>query len=271
MNSSAPNARRPLANAPSRVPQPLRPVSDRNFERRLKVDFQMAEANEQIRIQEAYAKRDFPGRYTFFEKSYLEMREEIERTIFRHFSAANISDLGDLKILDIGCGSGGWLIDFIRWGAKPENLFGVDLLAERIALARHRLAGAHLTVGDARELPFSDAQFDIVLQSVVLSSVLSDENRAKIASGMIRVTRPKGLILSYDFSFDNPKNPDVRAVKKAELEKLFSSCAEVRSTKVTLAPPLARSLVKKSRFLFWLANQVGFLKTHLLISWRKQI
>jgi ubiquinone/menaquinone biosynthesis C-methylase UbiE len=229
----------------------------------------MAEANEQIRIQEAYAKRDFPGRYTFFEKSYLEMWQEIERRIFHHFSAANISDLSNLKILDLGCGSGAWLIEFMRWGARSENLYGVDLLFERIVLAKQRLPEAHLTVGDARELPFADAQFDIVLQSVVLSSVLSDENRRKITTEMTRVTKTSGLILSYDFSFDNPRNTDVRAVKKAELGKLFSSCAEVRSTKVTLAPPLARFLAQKSHFLFWLANQIGFLKTHRLISWRK--
>src|ERR1051325_11310925 len=136
------------------------------FERKLKADVPMAEANEQIRIQEAYAKRDFPGRYTFFEKSYLEMWQEIERRIFHHFSAANISDLSNLKILDLGCGSGAWLIDFMRWGARSENLYGVDLLSERIALANQRLPEAHLTVGDARDLPFADAQFDIVLQSV---------------------------------------------------------------------------------------------------------
>ena len=41
------------------------------------------------------------------------------------------------KIADIGCGTGNWLLEFIQWGAKPENLFGIDLNSPRIGEARH--------------------------------------------------------------------------------------------------------------------------------------
>ena len=37
------------------------------------------------------------------------------------------------RILDVGCGTGEQLGLFLEWGAKSENLFGIDLIPERIA------------------------------------------------------------------------------------------------------------------------------------------
>ena len=46
-------------------------------------------------------------------------------------------ELLDKKILDVGCGSGGVLRDFIKYGALPENLYGIDLLEDRIERAKN--------------------------------------------------------------------------------------------------------------------------------------
>ena len=39
----------------------------------------------------------------------------------------------------VGCGSGGNLLELLRLGFAPENLVGIELLAERHAAARERL------------------------------------------------------------------------------------------------------------------------------------
>jgi tRNA G46 methylase TrmB len=43
--------------------------------------------------------------------------------------------LDSKKILEIGCGSGDHLRDFVKWGARPENVTGVELLSDRVAEA----------------------------------------------------------------------------------------------------------------------------------------
>ena len=45
-------------------------------------------------------------------------------------------DLSRLRIVDVGCGSGGFLRQLISWGARPANLAGNEYQEDRIAQAR---------------------------------------------------------------------------------------------------------------------------------------
>jgi ubiquinone/menaquinone biosynthesis C-methylase UbiE len=45
--------------------------------------------------------------------------------------------LPDARILDVGCGTGDVLGWFYKRGASPKNLFGIDLVPERIEAARN--------------------------------------------------------------------------------------------------------------------------------------
>ena len=65
---------------------------------------------------------------------------------------------------------------------------------------------------------------------------------------MMRVVRPGGLILWYDYHVNNPFNPDVRAVTARELSALFQDC-DIERRRVTLAPPLARLVGPRSRVI----------------------
>ena len=56
---------------------------------------------------------------------------------------------------------------------------------------------------------------------------------------MLRVLKPGGLILWYDFHVDNPHNRDVQGVRKREIFELFSGC-DIRLHRITLAPPIVR-------------------------------
>lgn len=59
----------------------------------------------------------------------------------------------DKDILEVGCGTGYWLREFIKWGAQPENVAGVDLLYDHITEAKHLCPDAvRLDCGNAEKL-----------------------------------------------------------------------------------------------------------------------
>ena len=226
-------------------------------------------AAEEARIRRAYVERVGHGRYSWFDCAHLYAMQEVERVILRALRTHGFAALADLRILDIGCGYGVWLREFVKWGATPGNLVGIDLLEDRIAQAR-RLAppAMRLEIGSAAALPFEDAAFDIAVQSLVLTSVTDPDVRARIAAEMIRVVRPGGLILSYDYHVDNPANRDVRALTAADLRRLFGGC-DIARRRVTLAPPVARFVAPRSRALYALLAAIPLMKTHYVAAIRK--
>jgi hypothetical protein len=79
----------------------------------------------------------------------------------------------------------------------------------------------------------------------------------------VRVLRPGGALLWYDFRVDNPANPNVRGIGHRELEALFPGLA-CRVLSLTLAPPLARAVAPVSPGLARLLEGLPFLRSHLL-------
>jgi ubiquinone/menaquinone biosynthesis C-methylase UbiE len=221
-------------------------------------------ASELARIRAAYAKRNGRSIYSLFEPAQLLAIQERERRLLRLLSARGVTSLESSKILEVGCGTGLWLREFVRWGARPENITGVDLLPERIAEAR-RLCPPQLKLecGSATHLDSENAEFDLVVQSTVFTSILDPKVKIRIASEMLRVLRPEGSIVWYDFRFNNPRNPDVHGIKAKEVRSLFPGC-RVESHKVTLAPPLARPVARLSRTLHSILSSIAPLRTHYL-------
>jgi len=229
-------------------------------------------AQEESRIKEAYARRAVsvePGRYSCFDRANLFRSQQLERCCLGLLERYGCRPLGTKRILEIGCGSGYWLRELIQWGARPENLAGVDLLPDRIAeAARLCPAEVKLWCGSATRLDLPDASFDLVCQFVVFTSVLDAAMKRQLAAEMLRVVKPDGLILWYDFRVNNPRNADVRGVKKREIRDLFPGCA-IRLRRISLAPPLGRVAARHSRFLYHLLARIPWLCTHYLGVIRK--
>jgi ubiquinone/menaquinone biosynthesis C-methylase UbiE len=226
-------------------------------------------SREETRVVEAYARRARPDRYSWFNAAHLYAMQEIERGMLQLLESHGFTPLRDQRILDVGCGTGVWLRAFAEWGAAPSRLTGVDLQEQRIAEAR-RLAppAVRLVTGSAAELAFPDESFDIVLQSLMFTSILDQTVRNRVAGEMLRVVRPGGMILWYDYHVNNPSNADVRAVTAPELAQLFASCA-IDRRRVTLAPPIARLIAPRSRSVYALLAAVPPLKTHYLAAIRR--
>ncbi len=74
--------------------------------------------------------------------------------------------------------------------------------------------------------------------------------------------------LWYDFTFDNPRNPDVRGVPLSRVRALLPE-ARIAARRVTLAPPLARTVCRFHPSLYTLLNVLPLLRTHLL-AWAER-
>jgi ubiquinone/menaquinone biosynthesis C-methylase UbiE len=224
---------------------------------------------EESRIREAYARRRNGNLYSRFNPAYLLMVQEREQRFLSALARHGFAQLEYRKILEIGCGTGDLLRDFIKWGARPENVIGIDLLHERVTAAMELCPKAMVICqGDAAKLKFPNETFDIVVQSTVFTSVLDLGMKRQMASEMCRVLKPDGLILWYDYHMDNPRNPDVKGVKAREIYSLFPNC-QIHLQRITLAPPLTRLLARYSWLLCNLLSRIPWLCTHYVGVIRK--
>ena len=221
-------------------------------------------ADEPSAVAARYARRGSADRYSALQPDVLLLLQERQRALRRRLAAQGITDLAPLHVVEVGCGSGGNLLELLRLGCAPEHLQGIELLPERHAQARQVLpAATRLWLGDAVQAPVADATQDIVMQCTVFSSLLDDAFQQRLAQTMWRWLRPGGAVLWYDFTVDNPRNRDVRGVPLARLQALFPQ-GRIRSQRVTLAPPLARAVCRVYPSLYTVFNLLPVLRTHVL-------
>jgi SAM-dependent methyltransferase len=93
-----------------------------------------------------------------------------------------------MRHLDIGCGAGGALVLARERGAHVTGFDAAEALA---ILARERLPGAKVLVGDMEDLPFIDQSFDAV--TGINSFQFAGDQRQALAEAA-RVTRPGGSV-----------------------------------------------------------------------------
>jgi SAM-dependent methyltransferase len=103
---------------------------------------------------------------------------------------AGLNDGDD--VLDVGSGTGS-LTAAIAASAPASRVVGVDRSEPYVALARahHETARVRFEVGDAEQLQFADANFDLTISALILNFV---PNPQKALTEMIRVTRPTGTV-----------------------------------------------------------------------------
>lgn len=174
------------------------------------------------------------------------------------------SPVHKLRVLDVGCGVGARLRDFQRLGVQAANLAGVEQSAERVAICLRESPAFDVVQGQATQIPFPAASFDIVVNATMLSSILDNEVAARIAAEMRRVVRPDGLILSYDLAVGNPRNPDVRAVTLQDLAHWFPGM-DRRARSLGLPGAMVRRL-KLGAGLTRCLHAVPLLRSHWFVE-----
>ena len=216
-------------------------------------------------VRARYARRAaHDDRYSLTNPAALMAMQERQRALLRLFARRGFDDLSVLRLLEVGSGGGGNLLELLVLGFAPEHLAGIELLPERHVAARARLPAAlTLTCGDASTAAVAEASLDLVFVSTVFSSLLDDAFQQRLAEAMWRWLKPGGGVLWYDFTIDNPKNADVRGVPLARVRSLFPQ-AGVEHRRVTLAPPLARAVCRVHHGLYTVFNALPLLRTHVL-------
>lgn len=233
--------------------------------------------NEQKRIEGVYKRYDsdtnWKSRYSIFNTEVLLAVQELERKRLELLNQEGYAEkLNTCKIIDIGGGSGANCLRMIEYGANPENITFNEIYEPRFVAAKKRLPeSCEMLLCDACNIPPSyDEQYDIVCINTVFTSILDYEIRAKLARRIWKLTKPGGCVLWYDFKYNNPNNSNVKKVTLKELTSLFPE-GEIIARSVTLAPPIARRVIKVpvvGKILYY-CLQVGGLRTHIFALIKK--
>src|SRR5258705_13426782 len=89
------------------------------------------------RIRAAYGRRaDGDRRYSWFSPGHLFLIHQRERAMLRTLSRLGWTDLRQKRMLDLGCGDGYWLREFLKWGVPPDGAVGLDVVGGRVRRAR---------------------------------------------------------------------------------------------------------------------------------------
>src|SRR3989344_1447352 len=105
------------------------------------------------------------------------------------------------KILDVGCGSGVFLLEFIKMGA---TVVGIDYSQKMLSMAEAELKlykipkdKYKLILANATNLPLKNQSFDLVL-ATGLTDYMTDQDDLKFLQEAARVLKPNGsLIVSF--------------------------------------------------------------------------
>lgn len=124
------------------------------------------------------------------------------RAFYRRIAGLARLNKGD-HVLDVGCGTGSLAIEARHQVGSGGAVQGIDPSDEMLAWAARKTGKAGLAIdflnAAAQELPFPDAQFDVILSTLMLHH-LGPKPRARCVREMRRVVKPKGRVLVVDFT-----------------------------------------------------------------------
>ena len=121
--------------------------------------------------------------------------------------APGLADLAGVqrgqRALDVGCGPGALTGELVaRLGA--EAVAAVDPSEPFVIAARERHPGVEIRRAAAEELPFSDAEFDVVLAQLVVHFMADPIAGLR---EMARVTRPGGVVVACVWDHAGRRGP----------------------------------------------------------------
>jgi SAM-dependent methyltransferase len=127
------------------------------------------------------------------------LREDWWNDAFSEFLEETLRPKPGKRILDVGCGKGHAEGALARLRLSQVQLYGVDLVLERVRAAAETVKGMNARVGyavaDACRLPFVDGVFDSTFCVAVLQHI---RDVPEALAEFVRVTRPGGRILAVE-------------------------------------------------------------------------
>lgn len=181
------------------------------------------------------------------------------QNLYKQIILSKFKNPTELELLEVGAGAGANIFFLKELGFSDKNIYANELLEDRAIELKANFPNIHTLPGDALKLAFEN-KFHITFQSTVFTSILDFDFKKKLAGKLWDMTKTNGIVLWYDFAYDNPKNKSVKGIKKAEIKELFHQSKKIEFYKVTLAPPIGRRFQKFYSFL----NAFSFLRTHII-------
>ncbi len=166
-------------------------------------------------------------------------------------------DRDEAKVLDVGCGTGSSLLQFIKLGFLPQNLTGVDSSAERIGQAQARFPNVAFHCESAEGMSFPDSTFDVVFESTLFMMLTDEDVARRIAGEMLRVTRSGGYLMIADWRYAEPSSREHRAMTPKRIASLFDvegSTSVVARERGALVPPLGRFLSRHAPSFYFVVQ-----------------
>jgi SAM-dependent methyltransferase len=196
-----------------------------------------------------------------------------EASFIRAFWHIGVSS-SDLRVLDVGCGSGATWYQLFRLGVKPHNTVGIDVQSDRLKHIGEHYPQATVLFADASQMPLADESFDLVYESTLFATLSERSLRQRVASEMIRVCKPNGYLLLVDWRVRNPFDAGSGKLNRRELQQLFGAGTTTRLLAVArgaLIPPLGRLLSAYAEpFYFLIAGLLPALVGQVVYVLQKQ-
>ena len=127
--------------------------------------------------------------------------EELVRFIGRNFFKIPKKERRNIRILEVGCGQGANL-----WFLAKEgfDVYGIDISPSAIKKAEKYLGEAYnvkadLRVVDARELPYENQFFDVVIDCATIQH-FSFKDHKKVYKEVYRILKLRGYFWSFHIS-----------------------------------------------------------------------
>ena len=129
---------------------------------------------------------------------------------------ANPFSLGRLqpgeRVLDLGCGAGTDSLVAARMVGPEGQVVGIDMTREMLDKARRAVGemgadNVEFVEGEAEQLPFPDASFDVVISNGVIDLI---PDKDAVFSELHRVLAPGGRIQVADVTIQNPVSEEGR-------------------------------------------------------------
>jgi ubiquinone/menaquinone biosynthesis C-methylase UbiE len=155
----------------------------------------------------------------------------------RFLSLLKEVDFSGKKVLEIGSGPGGNLVEVLKMG--PQKLMGADVSAPMIELAKKKLPPeVELVKVNGTELPFPDQTFDIVFTATVLQHNTDEAMLKALIKEICRVSagevylfeRIEKEILGDELCYGRPVSYYAEIMKNHGFELVSTKFINIRSS-----------------------------------------
>ena len=137
---------------------------------------------------------------------------------------AQMGDLSEKKILDVGCGTVTMSL-MVKQAYPSAQMVGLDGDPQILEIARSKAQKLGLEIrfdqGMSFDLPYPNESFDVVLTSMMLHHLTRDD-KLTTAQEMYRILRPGGQLFGADFG--EPRSSFGKAIRP--LTRRFERVAE---------------------------------------------